>query len=487
MASPTPPANGSHIGRIDGWKEIATHVGRGVRTVQRWERELGLPVRRLDTGGAEVVFAYREELDAWVLRQSRVGLAEKPADAEARSDDRGDARTSEPTADPAAAIYTRSSVQARRRLWAGTAVLLLAISAWAWLWRSTPADTPAAPLVSASEPATVESVGGDLVVRDANRRVLWRRPFSVPLREFGSPGQPVEGLTLSTAAAIVDLDGDGHKEVILARNDLGDARVYGFEHDGRERFTHVADRPVQFGTDRCPPIRFNAVFVNAEAGKLPTVWVAGHHTENFPSVIERLDAAGQVRSEYWSNGFIGAFARFEIGGRQQTFVGSNNNETGGAGVAVFSGEVTGSAPAVVPKYVCTGCPPGTPTAFLVFPASRLQREMDDIAEVHRIVRSDQEHLTVEVIVGRAPDPGIPHAIAYYTLDRNLRVIKAELGSGFRTLQRQMEAVHRVTAATRFRDDGDLYPVRRWNGHGYDLINGPEIQSDPTSVPAGVHR
>jgi len=31
---------------LSGWKEIACHLGRGVRTVQRYERELGLPIRR---------------------------------------------------------------------------------------------------------------------------------------------------------------------------------------------------------------------------------------------------------------------------------------------------------------------------------------------------------------------------------------------------------------------------------------------------------
>ena len=33
--------------RLDSWKEIATYLGRGVRTAQRWEREEGLPVHRL--------------------------------------------------------------------------------------------------------------------------------------------------------------------------------------------------------------------------------------------------------------------------------------------------------------------------------------------------------------------------------------------------------------------------------------------------------
>jgi hypothetical protein len=31
-------------GRLNGWKEIAAYVGKGVRTVQRWEKAHGLPV-----------------------------------------------------------------------------------------------------------------------------------------------------------------------------------------------------------------------------------------------------------------------------------------------------------------------------------------------------------------------------------------------------------------------------------------------------------
>lgn len=31
---------------LSGWKEIANYLRKGVRTVQRYERELGLPIRR---------------------------------------------------------------------------------------------------------------------------------------------------------------------------------------------------------------------------------------------------------------------------------------------------------------------------------------------------------------------------------------------------------------------------------------------------------
>lgn len=51
---------------LSGWKEIAIYLGKGVRTVQRYERELGLPVRRPAGRPRAAVVATKQELDAWV-------------------------------------------------------------------------------------------------------------------------------------------------------------------------------------------------------------------------------------------------------------------------------------------------------------------------------------------------------------------------------------------------------------------------------------
>jgi len=51
---------------LNSWKEIANHLGRGVRTVQRWEHELGLPVRRPWGRSRSTVMAMSDELDAWL-------------------------------------------------------------------------------------------------------------------------------------------------------------------------------------------------------------------------------------------------------------------------------------------------------------------------------------------------------------------------------------------------------------------------------------
>jgi hypothetical protein len=50
---------------LNSWKEIAQYVGRGVRTVQRWE-SLGLPARRPHGKSRSSVVAMTDELDAWL-------------------------------------------------------------------------------------------------------------------------------------------------------------------------------------------------------------------------------------------------------------------------------------------------------------------------------------------------------------------------------------------------------------------------------------
>jgi hypothetical protein len=67
-----PPAPGkpndppNDVRRLESWGEIASYLRRDIRTVQRWEANYGLPVRRLLIGKQGQVYAYPSELDAWV-------------------------------------------------------------------------------------------------------------------------------------------------------------------------------------------------------------------------------------------------------------------------------------------------------------------------------------------------------------------------------------------------------------------------------------
>jgi TolB-like protein/cytochrome c-type biogenesis protein CcmH/NrfG len=66
VSNPTEnPATGDSGNRLDSWKEIAAYLHRTARTVQRWERDQGLPVHRLQHKTRGSVYAYKQELDAW--------------------------------------------------------------------------------------------------------------------------------------------------------------------------------------------------------------------------------------------------------------------------------------------------------------------------------------------------------------------------------------------------------------------------------------
>lgn len=51
---------------LSGWKEIANYLGAGVRTVQRYEGELKLPIHRPAGKSKSRVTAIKTELDSWV-------------------------------------------------------------------------------------------------------------------------------------------------------------------------------------------------------------------------------------------------------------------------------------------------------------------------------------------------------------------------------------------------------------------------------------
>jgi TolB-like protein/Tfp pilus assembly protein PilF len=103
--------------RLDSWKEIATYLDRDVTTVQRWERQEGMPVHRHLHHKRGSVYALSFELDAW--RQGRnLGLEEEEKVA-----------TESPTE---AAEIRPAAVPIRRWLVLGSGVALLALLALAY-------------------------------------------------------------------------------------------------------------------------------------------------------------------------------------------------------------------------------------------------------------------------------------------------------------------------------------------------------------------
>jgi len=64
-------ANVSQPHFLNGWKEIANYLGKGVRTAQRYERSFALPVRRPSGRSEGAVMAAPAEIDAWLMASTK--------------------------------------------------------------------------------------------------------------------------------------------------------------------------------------------------------------------------------------------------------------------------------------------------------------------------------------------------------------------------------------------------------------------------------
>ncbi len=86
---------------LRSWKEISAYMALGIRTVQRYEAKLGLPVHRVP-GASCAVWAFSNEIDDWLKRpitirrrEGTVSPSEEslgPADAAIASDTRSYAK-----------------------------------------------------------------------------------------------------------------------------------------------------------------------------------------------------------------------------------------------------------------------------------------------------------------------------------------------------------------------------------------------------------
>ena len=54
------------VQRLDSWKQIAAYLNRDQRTAQRWEIQRGLPVHRIPGGLKSAVYAFPNEIEAWL-------------------------------------------------------------------------------------------------------------------------------------------------------------------------------------------------------------------------------------------------------------------------------------------------------------------------------------------------------------------------------------------------------------------------------------
>jgi Tol biopolymer transport system component len=161
--------------RLESWKEIADYLRRGVTTVQRWEHEEGLPIRRHDHTKKGSVYAYTRELDQWREKRERAP----------RSDVEEQHAQREDTSPPAAG--SRRTVAVTAAVCIVTAVVALTVAGRIWLGRdratSSAPGTSEAPRIRPPRPLANEpEIEENASLSPDGRHVVyrWRREEAGP-------------------------------------------------------------------------------------------------------------------------------------------------------------------------------------------------------------------------------------------------------------------------------------------------------------------
>jgi hypothetical protein len=490
----TPPASRPDPNtRLNGWKEIAAHFGKGVRTAQRWEKELGLPVHRV---GNEIVYAYADELEAWRLTaenhwsngangERAADSKTQPANAPVALDD-GAAPGQVPVEPPGAASLLRGA----RRHWVkllgiGLAALLAVVAiAWAgYRFRGGAIDQVSVERRSAErdlQPADWKVSAGKLLVYNSSGAFLWDWPFPV------QPNGWVYAEKQHDLSPIViqDIDGDGSVEVVLIVMGEPPDQLVCLNADGTERYRTHPQHSVTFGEKLfVGPWNGYRLLTTDRAGK-STVWAVWiQPSGDCPTLLQQVSPRDeQPLSEYWSDGYVESVRAATLNGKPVLLVGAANNELKGGTLAVFdSDNVSGSAWAANSMYVCSDCSKGGPRLMLVFPRLEFLELTDGTPGVVRMHVDELNRVTVGVEQangsGRLPDDtGEPQAEVFYTIefsDSGVALpVSAELTQQYKALHRRREKAGLLNHALGPFDEAQLWPVRFWNGKGWTALPIP---------------
>lgn len=427
--------------RLDSWKDIAAYVGRDVRTAARWEHERNLPVHRVPGGGRAHVFAYTEELDAWLAG----GLA--AADDLPRT----------PGADPRPADVRRG----RRWTWVA-AVGCAAVAVFAGVWATNRPEVPSSGAAAARVPHNLSIVGSELVALGEDSQVLWAHRF---------PGRSLRSIA-SSWFDIRDLDADGVDDVLATVEITGPAAeqrgggLLKFTGDGRLCWeAALADRLEFRDSPYGPPWSTAGFEVLSVGGQTRIVWLV-HQFTWWPGMMVSYDVQGRRLATFVNSGWIRAVAA-STDGRHLVATGISNAR-GAYFLAVLDARRPAGHSPEPPgsRTECLNCPEGAPLYYFVFPRTDLGLNQPFPADGPSVqVFPDG---AVQVQTHESSEPAVATVVYDFGPDFTLR--QARLSDSFWAWHRRLETAGVLRHPVEQCPVGRGLSVQRWSpGGGWEPV------------------
>jgi hypothetical protein len=391
---------------LNGWKDIAAYLGKSVRSAQRWEMTLGLPVRRIKTPDGQIVYAHPHEIDDW--RRQR--------------DANGEDWDHEPAGPAPQVIAAAPALEWRAGHWtlAPAAVVLVLVGfAVGWLMRR--------PDVQAVE---IRYVGRAIEALASNGAVLWTYTFDADV------SAPRRG------PLFLDIDGDDAAEILVPvrRTPIGGAKTSDelicFTRQGDILWRVAPDTTMTFG-----PRSYSAPwdlrdFVVGTTPAQRSVWVAYAHHTWFPGFVLQVDPDGSARLHYSQAGALYSVAHWTTPAGNFLAIGGTSEEHAYATLALvpeFSGPT--SFPAGRPALRCAGCPDASPSRVLLIAPAELTAASNEVFPYVAQLRVVGP--TLKMIVADGPGRSV------VDLGPDFSITSMQFGQHYWAAHRRLEAAGRL--------------------------------------------
>lgn len=421
-ARETDPFSRDWSSRLESWKEIATYLGRDVRTAIRWERERGLPVHRVPGGRRQAVYAFREELDAWLAGLPSVSASPLQPPAP------------EPRLAPGP-LPERVVRRPNTRFFALAAIAVLVVAAvTAVLALGLPGGRPVAHLALD---------GGAIVARDASGREKWRHPAGTGFSRIDY--------------RFVDFDRTGRPDIValLTGQEVPaqtSDRMLRFSPDGRLRWTIEPTDALTVGGSPYGAPWFSGPWTTMTIdGEVRLVWAVRHVTW-WPAMLLTYDADGKRVGMFFNAGWIHSIQPHD--GRV-LIAGVSNSADAAMAALIDARHPSGSSPEDPARpFFCATCPQAPPMRYATFARSEINRSAGHPINTGMITRFDGG---VEL---RTHETQGMSAEVVYELSPDLSLLRGSFGDRYWELHQRLETEGLLSHPTSAcRERATLPPVR----------------------------
>ncbi|MCJ7582371.1 MAG: hypothetical protein MUP98_17790, partial [Candidatus Aminicenantes bacterium] len=266
--------------KFDSWKEISIYLDRHITTCQRWEKEFGLPVYRLDGSPRARVFAFKDEIDIWHNKIK-----------------------SESKRNP-----LRQSFKFLKKSFKFLFMMIF-VSTTIALLLSTLIKPP-------SKAADFNIQNSKLIIRDERQKDMWSYETEITdlqseehYRIHFQKKRIIGEIVYFPYIVFKDINGDHHQEILFTPKSNGnfrEDRLMCFDEKGEILWNFNVGGKKIFGgetySDDYKIIGFDVVDIDNREN--PEIIIISNHKSSFPSQVVILNSEGNVIGQYWNSGHI---------------------------------------------------------------------------------------------------------------------------------------------------------------------------------------